>query len=181
MRNLKDDNMIIPPRKDPIWVRWSMEQHTEDEIRDAILNHPELVCFSYICRYSQMSEEFIENELIVLGTGIFTGYPEYYTKENIEFIRSLLFIEPTGDRLNAMRFKLMNSKLYCKNLKSDFIGYLKTVHTPIRTKIDWWQIACYQNGLSKEFRKKFAKNFKEAKAAADRPVENVSSEDLKSM
>ena len=154
-------------------LEWSMQQHSEDEIRDMILSDPETICFTYVCRYSQMSEEFIENELIVLSTLLFSGHPEYYTKENIEFVRDIMFIEPTGDRLDIMKNRCRDRTI---NITPLFREHCLQWHLPIRSKVDWWQIACYQDNLSKDFRNKFASKFKEAKVRSDRPVENTYNE-----
>lgn len=52
------------------WLNFSMTNHSEDEIRSRILNNIDSVCFTYICRYSRLSEKFIY-ELIGLSTGLF--------------------------------------------------------------------------------------------------------------
>jgi len=169
MKNSKNKKIEF---RNPAWVEWSMTNHTEDEIRDAILNKPELVCYTYLSRYSQMSGEFIENEFIVLSTGLFTGHPEYYNEKNRKFITEILFIESTADRLDILLERCEDA-----DITPDFKAYCKLLHNPIRTKIDWWQIACYQNNLTPEFRNKFRSKFKEAKARVDRPVENMSIND----
>lgn len=174
MRVLKDeDRPLVKKRPVPEWVTWSMSEHTEDELRDAILNKPELVCFTYICRYSQMSDEFIENELIALSTGIFTGHPNLYNERNKALVTRILYIEPTNDRI-AVQQALTNKT----NADKEFINLCRTWRGPLRSKVDWWQIACYQNHLSRDFRKKYAEKFKEAKVRSDRPDGNMSAADL---
>lgn len=140
------------------WQEWSMEPHTEDEIRDAYINDPDNICTSYICRYSNLSEDFIE-ELIYLSTGVFSYRPDLYTENNIEYLKKIMSIEPTSARTNYI--KSINMK-NVSNKDKEFVAYLKTYHSNIRSKIDWWQIASYQK-LSKDFRNKFAVKFNEAK------------------
>ena len=172
MITLKNDEICIVPKKRelPVWVKWSMSEHTEDELRDAILNKPELVCYTYICRYSQMSSDFIENELIVLSTGIFTGYPEFYTENNKKLVSKILYLEPTGDRYEYQQALDPDD---CDDADPIFVNLIKQYKTSLRSRVDWWQIACYQDNLTSEFRKKYAKKFKEAKARVDRPDGNM--------
>jgi hypothetical protein len=59
-----------------LWKEWSMTPHTEDEIREKILTDIDSICFTYMCKYSKMSSEFIE-ELLALSTG-------FLNKENYE-------------------------------------------------------------------------------------------------
>lgn len=60
------------------WVNWSMTPHTEDEIREKVLTDYNNVCFSYVCEYSHMSADFIE-ELMALSLDMLTkdNYNEY--------------------------------------------------------------------------------------------------------
>jgi len=48
------------------WVGWSMESHTEEEIKERVLRDRESVCYSYICERSKLSEKFII-ELAILS------------------------------------------------------------------------------------------------------------------
>lgn len=60
------------------WVTWSTTPHTEDEIREKVLTDYDNVCFSYVCEYSHMSADFIE-ELMALSLDMITkdNYYEY--------------------------------------------------------------------------------------------------------
>lgn len=158
----KSEKTLINYRSgEPKWVTWSMEPHTEDEIRNAYLYTPELICTSYLCRYSKMSEKFIEEELIILSTGVFSYNPDYYTKRNREFVKEILFIEPT-----SARPEVVNSYKK-KRVSKEFLSYLKENHKQnIRSKVDWWQIANYQV-LSDEFKAKFERQFNECKVKSD--------------
>ena len=140
------------------WHEWSMEPHTEEEIRDAYLNDPDNICTTYICRYSNLSENFIE-ELIYLSTGVFAYRPDLYTENNIAYLKKIMEIEPTTARSEYI--KSINISNVPKKDK-EFVDHLKHYHANIRSKIDWWQIANHQL-LSKDFKFKFAKKFYEAK------------------
>ena len=41
------------------WIEWSLKPHSEEEIRERVLNDRESVCYSYICSSSRLSEKFI--------------------------------------------------------------------------------------------------------------------------
>ena len=154
----KGPTSLKDPDGNPHWVNWSCNPHTEDEIRETVLHDYNTVCFSYVCRYSTMSEDFIK-ELIVLSTGIFSGGNSvYYTENNIKLVRKILFVEPTTARLE-----------YQRNLKKRDIGkadpvfveIVKQWKIPLRTKVDWWQIANYQPNLSEKFIQEFEDKFRE--------------------
>lgn len=49
------------------WGEWSMQPHTPDEIREAILEDSRCVCFTYLCEYSKIPGDFLE-EFLVLST-----------------------------------------------------------------------------------------------------------------
>ena len=149
---------------DPKWVTWSTSPHSEDEIREAVFHTPELICWSYVCRFSTLSEEFIE-ELIVLSTGLFDGESEdLYTEENINLIKDILFIEPTSARkerqskiASVVYWRLTDTRIAKKIMKSS---------NPIRSRVDWYQIAGFQD-LTPEFKNKFRMQFLKAKINSD--------------
>lgn len=163
MRKSEDTTTLINYRSiDPEWATWSMMNHSEEELRNTYLNDPDKVCTTYICRYSTLSEDFIE-ELIVLSTGLFANRPDLYTESNREFLKKILFIESIAERSEYVRnidLRKVNKENY------DFVKELKLFKGNIRSKVDWWQIANYQN-LSKEFKIKFAKKFNEARIRSD--------------
>ena len=168
----------VQHRELPKWVKFSMSNHSEEELRYAILNKPDLVCFTYICRYCQMSGEFIENELIVLSTGIFSGRPDLYTENNKNLVSEIMYIEPTIARVEYQKNLKRNTSEFTKKADKEFIEICRQWKGPIRSKVDWWQIACYQDHLTKSFRIKYAQKFKEAKARVDRPDGHIKQTDL---
>ena len=158
MKKSEEHTLINYRSNDPLWATWSMKEHSEDELRNAILYNPEDVCISYICRYSTLSEEFIE-ELICLSTGVFGHRPDLYTAKNRETLKQIMFIEPTIARTAYV------NDIDLKNVEPEdkaFIKHLKSLSGNIRSKIDWWQIANYQK-LSDDFKKRFANKFREAR------------------
>lgn len=77
------------------WAKFSIASHTEDEIRQRILNSKGTgnMCYSYICKYSKMSESFIE-ELAVLSTGLIHKRNRYdFTK-----VKQALEMKPGTNR-----------------------------------------------------------------------------------
>ena len=159
-----EEELEIKHRDEPNWVTWSTSKHTEDEIRTAYLLTPELICTTYLCRYCTMSEDFIE-ELIVLSTGIFAHKPMLYTEANRNLVKEIMFVEPTSKRNDAI---MQYEKPEESDVSDEFVYYLKASfeHTNIRSKVDWWQIANYQN-LSKEFKDKFEVQFSQAKVKSE--------------
>ena len=85
------------------WKEFSMKNQREDVIRDQILSDINSVCISYICRFSRLSEEFID-ELIGLSTGLF-NYTNY-DLEQVLLISKLCIEEP------ERREKIIESLLY---------------------------------------------------------------------
>ena len=166
MRKSEEITLINYRRTDPDWVVWSMKNHTEEELRTAYLNDPDKVCTSYVCRYSELSGEFIE-ELILLSTGLFAGRPDLYTESNREFLKKIMEIDYIPERSEYVRkidLRTVSKENY------DFVRELKLFKGNIRSKVDWWQIANYQK-LSKDFRIKFAKKFNEARVRSDNEFE----------
>ena len=144
----------------PKWVTWSMTPHSENEIREAVFNTPELICWSYVCRYSPLSEAFIE-EALVLSTGLFDGVSgETYSEQNKKLVRDILFIEPTRERANK-QYEIVN-KVY-QSLKDKTIAdRILSRSMSIWARVDWYQIASFQD-ISPEFKKKFRQQFIKAK------------------
>ena len=67
------------------WLNFSMSNHSESEIRSRILTNIDSICFTYVCRYSRLSEKFIY-ELIGLSTGLF-DWSNYDFKQCINISR----------------------------------------------------------------------------------------------
>lgn len=51
------------------WKEFSMTPQTEEAIKKKLLTDPNSVCVSFICRYSKLSQKFID-DLFVLTTGL---------------------------------------------------------------------------------------------------------------
>lgn len=147
----------------PDWVTWSMTPHSEDEIREAVFKTPKLICWTYVCRFSVLSEQFIE-EALVLSTGVFDGVSEeLYTEKNKKLVRDILFIEPTISRKEKQ--KAMAKEVFdnLEELEDATIAIrIASMANPVRARIDWYQIAGFQD-ISPEFKKKFAEQFRKAK------------------
>lgn len=67
------------------WLKFSMTNRSENEIRARILTDIDSICFTYVCRYSRLSEKFIY-ELIGLSTGLF-DWSNYDFKQCINISR----------------------------------------------------------------------------------------------
>lgn len=159
-RTPEETRPIAAKRELPKWVDWSLTPHSEEEIREAVFNTPELICWSYICKSSVLSEEFIE-ELLVLSTGLFDGVRrELYNEENINMIKEILYIEPTPARKNLQKAV---AEKYLRNMKDNSIcDRIIHLSNPIRSRVDWYQIASFQD-ITPQFKKKFRVQFLKAK------------------
>lgn len=82
----KKDNMIVHD-----WLSFSMNPQTEEDIRNRIKKEIEnkdyckYICLSYVCRYSILSEAFIE-ELLTLTDRVDWQYICQYQKLSEDFI-----------------------------------------------------------------------------------------------
>ena len=140
------------------WASWSMTPHTEDEIRQRYLTDFDLICTSYVCRYSRVSEKFIE-EMLALSTGLLTldtydanidtliklekdkllknddSWIAYIPKLNIPAVKALYYKDG----------KWLSQDDIASNMKATNI---------FNDKIDWQYIAAYQM-LSDEFKERY--------------------------
>ncbi len=134
------------------WLNFSMHPQTEDAIRDRIMREIEeedaskYVCISYVCRYSKLSEEFIE-ELDSL-----TSQMRKYTVFSKDKV-------PEGEsqwqlvNRNSSRLDWRNICQYQK-LSEDFIE---------RHKNDvLWPIIFSHQDLSEEFKREHYTYYKQA-------------------
>lgn len=137
------------------WVRWSTTPHSEEEIRKAFFDNPNKICVSYVCRFSTLSEDFIR-ELIILSTGVFAKHEEFYTEDNINAVKEIMEIESVKERLEYQK----NIRQFYKG-KADkkFLADIEKINSPLKDRIDWWQIANYQK-LSDDFKDEFKDRFK---------------------
>lgn len=139
------------------WSEFSMNEQSEASIRNRILlKGVDSVCVSYICRYSRLSESFI-NELRVLSTGLLK--PDEYYSRNLKVI---------SDALDK-RSELKSDNPY-KKLDGDKLGKIELLYeevdgtcytieravSGIRDSLDWVYLSQYQI-LSEEFILKHAK------------------------
>ena len=140
------------------WARWSMTPHTEDEIRQRYLTDFDLICTSYVCRYSRVSEKFIE-EMLALSTGLLNL--DTYDK-NIDTLIKLEQDKLLKDDDSWMKYipKLKIpavQAIYCKDGKwmsqADIASGMRATNI-FNDKLDWQYIAAYQR-LSAEFKEKY--------------------------
>ena len=121
------------------WLDFSLNERTEEEIKDKMLEDPDSVCISYVCKFSNLSSEFIE-DMMALSTGIFTK--ETFTKENKDIVLSML------DRIYDNYSRDMKvTKIPMEDLISELSPDLrKRVPTNgIRDRMDWYYIKKYQH------------------------------------
>lgn len=141
------------------WINWSLTKHTEDEIREKCLTDFNNVCFTFVCNTSKMSEEFIE-ELMVLSTGILTkeNYADIYDKLHTTVLENAGVIPRKSER-------------WYIDIHETALGYdsdkSKTISsTTILDRMDWAGISKNQK-LSEDFIRKFSEllSWKEIRAS----------------
>lgn len=65
--------------------KWCLEPHSENEIRERVLEDYKDICFNYLCSYSEMTDEFkIELAVLSLGKTGNSNIKPYITKGNYE-------------------------------------------------------------------------------------------------
>lgn len=146
------------------WSKWCLQPHTEDELRHELLTDFDNICPSYICRFSQFSENFVE-ELLALTTGLLNE------KTYVDNIETLIELEKRklgvadGDyfelipKLNIASIKEKFMKegewLSVDEIKEKMGERADKAHI-FDDRVDWTYIAMFQN-LSPEFKQKYAK------------------------
>lgn len=186
----KDDKLEKDKLKVNDWKSFSMNPQSETDIKNKILtDRIDSVCSTYICRYSRLSEDFIE-ELRGLSTGLLKK--DRYYSENLKTILDAL---DKKQRFNSSSYykKQDDEKLGKITLKYIDIHGTYTVTkaiSGIRDRIDWTYISQYQvlseqfilkhgkdvhwgfifksQNVSKEFRKKYGSNA----SIIDSPIES---------
>lgn len=137
------------------WSRWSLEPHTEDEIREKCLTDFNNVCFSFLCEKSKMSCEFIE-ELLALSTGILTkdNYDTMY-----DIVHATVLKDNGVDGIMVHDWCIKESETHIKESeipnKSGKERYIQS--KKVRDRLDWRSICRYQR-LTEEFMRKFNKS-----------------------
>ena len=187
----KDTKENSNPRVEQ-WLEFSMNPQTEESIRHKLLYDRELVCVSYVCRHSKLSEDFIV-ELMGLTT-------EFFDYENYDINQVLIVSKLISDYTIDERWKIIEAVLYntesgkiivesdrykksedIRKNKSkekllpiledydkifdslDFKLILKMYHEKnIKDKVDWIYIDKYQD-LSLEFRRRYNNLISKAK------------------
>lgn len=138
------------------WISFSMSNHTPDEIRERILTNPDSVCYSYLCRYAIIPEDFME-ELMALSTGVLSheNYDETIdlVKKALAFNMKLSKEEPEDDTIVFTTTKDKEDIVMVKDL---------------RDRLDWMYISRFQQ-FSDDFIRKYADflDWKELKMRKD--------------
>ena len=137
------------------WLEFSMNQRTPEEIRHKVFTNPKAVCFSYLCRFCMMSEDFII-ELSGLSSGVFEN-ENVYNPEQAKILGSLLMIPKKGDREEIIRLfrSYQRKEIPLEKIPAEFRKLepwiMMSIDNVTRDKVDWYYIEKYQN-LSNEFR-----------------------------
>lgn len=117
------------------WLVFSLNPRTEQEIIKAFMEDRNELCISYICKYSKLSEAFIET-LGVLSTEKIT----HYNEDDVNALIDCMY----GDKKDAI--------LYCQS------EIPKIYHkSQLHDKLDWFYISRYQK-LSEKFILRHAKS-----------------------
>ncbi len=152
--------------KDPVspevddWMMWSMRSHSETEIRQECLKNINNICFTYICRFSKLSEEFII-EFMGLSTGVFTI--RNYDRKQAMLVGELTFDYLADDNIvNSIRIAQLSKDGVDPNAKTTWYKKYLSLNPAIlseflskpaalRDRLDWYYIDKYQH-ISTEFR-----------------------------
>jgi hypothetical protein len=136
------------------WSTWSLQPHSQNEIREKILTDYQNVCFTYLCDTQEFTESFLE-EVMVLSTG-------WFDKGNY----SAPAVAAAINQFRAWRGKGEKDSLYdpdwrfqaaCRNTdmsRSPGSSYYEVSHKDIYEKIDWASIA-KRFRFSKAFEKRY--------------------------
>lgn len=151
------------------WFEFSMNPQSEEDIReraiyDALLK-TNSICYSYICRFSQLSEKFIE-EMMFITSGLFSF--EYYDQKHIDYVVDLIdkgfkFKPAQESYIYELAHKIRSTEGKGKPSKDpvlQFVSKLLRTDNIIEDKLDWFYLLSYQN-LSPAFIKKHSTLFVE--------------------
>ena len=134
------------------WLNFSINPRSEYEIREKILSdkfRDSDVCFTYICRFSKLSESFIE-ELEVLST----GFISYFNLDDFDKVKEALYKEEGVTVIKNRHGDNNPDKLLHIN------------NSQINSRIDWYYIAKHQT-LSPEFISKHFNKIEKSLALAE--------------
>ena len=149
------------------WFEFSMNPQSEENIRERAiydaLHKTNSICYSYICRYSQLSEKFIE-ELMFITSGLFSF--EYYDQKHIDYVVDLIdrgfkFKSAQESYLYELAHQIRSTDGKGKAAKDPvlkFVSKLLTTDNIIEDKLDWFYLLNYQT-LSPEFVEKHSTLF----------------------
>lgn len=136
------------------WLDFSLFPQPELEIRkraiDDALYKTHTLCYSYVCRFSKLSEEFIEDLMFI--TSPFYEI-DYDNKENRNFVVDLIDLDiSTRSQLEKAIEKLSKSRSIDSGFLNKFHGNRK-VKNVASDRLDWFYLYKFQN-LSEPFIKK---------------------------
>ncbi|MBO5386939.1 MAG: hypothetical protein J6A59_02175 [Lachnospiraceae bacterium] len=148
------------------WIRWSTTPHTEEEIRDKALSDYDNICFSYVCKYSDMSADFLE-EFMALSTGLlnYINYEECL-QDVMTAVQSNMGVIPAVDitKLNIPTITVVR----------DTTGeHVEPGYNNLKDKIDWVYISQKTN-LPQWFRLKYVNQLKDAELMAEKSKKQTS-------
>lgn len=126
------------------WASFSMRENTEADIEYMIIHEPNNICISYVCRYSKLSEAFIER-MIALTTGVVCGVT---TEDNIKELQAAMIDYMLSDDPDY-KGRIVNMTV-CNKLTDWDVKDIDVEVSSLKDKIDWQYISVYQK-LSEEF------------------------------
>ena len=132
------------------WVVFSMKQHTNEEIRNRILEDPMSVCYTYLCEYCELQEDFIP-EFAALSTGLLNK------KTYDKWIEKIIKAWRVAVGLDDGRISEDVICFICKKKKSE-IDERDYRHAEIRLqdRLSWNAIYLRsRDNLSEEFKRKY--------------------------
>lgn len=139
------------------WADWSMTNHTTEEIKQQILTNPNDVCFTFLCRYSRIPEDFFD-EFMVLSSGLLNPKSP---KEDYDKIKKVLFskLGVTDENLEHPYITIQVPYDKTKKIENwDMVPENIDIKR-VNEKIDWFYITAYQS-LTKDFVLKYKNHIK---------------------
>ena len=135
--------------KDNDWAEFSLTPQTEQVLEERMLKSIDSVCVTYICRFSALSDRFIER-MLALTTGVLNPKS---SEEEIQKLTDFMVNKLT----NKDRDKKQTISIF--TIKNDDGKEIEEVETytesGLSDRIDWAYIARFQ-ALSNDFIMKFA-------------------------
>ena len=134
------------------WSEFSLVPQTEQALEERLLSNINSVCVTYICRFSVLSEKFIER-LLALTTGVLN---KESTEEEIQMLTDFMVDKLTNQERD--RKKKINIWTMVKDDKGIMVRTYKSFNeSNLSDRLDWTYIARFQ-ALSNDFIKKYAKH-----------------------